>query len=182
MNLKGNREPLSLLMSASTGARPFTMPNPGQLAKKKNFYMSTQIETVEQRVERELISLREHGVLKKPLPTITRSTFEKLEPRSQAEFCLAGGRFTDDPAPEKKPLPAGGMLRSKFDALDHDAQIAFIKKGGKLYDDADVFEAKHHQESPDDKAETWLAAGLGLGLSADDLKELRAKLQTEGQE
>lgn len=147
--------------------------------------MSTQIETAEtaeQRIERELAGLREHGILKKPLPTISVSTFNNLPLRSQAEFMRAGGKLTDDPKPPKSSLPAGGILRTKFGEMTPAAQMKFIKDGGRIYDDEDYFEPKEKAEKSEDKAEAWLASGLGLGLSADDLKELRTKLQPEGQE
>jgi hypothetical protein len=97
------------------------------------------IETIEQRVERELSELQATGILKKEMPTITRSTFDRLPPRSQAEFFRAGGKLTDDPKPQPKPLdqiPAGHILRSKFDAMSPAAQMEYIKGGGKLVDDA----------------------------------------------
>jgi len=99
--------------------------------------MSTpQTETTEQRIKRETEELQAIGVIKKELPVITRSTFEALPLRAQADFMLAGGKYVDDPAPPKTPVPQGAMLRSTFDALQPTAQREFIKGGGSLVDDA----------------------------------------------
>jgi hypothetical protein len=124
-------------------------PNPGTLEKGKIQSMSTpeqQItETTEQRVWRELSELRETGVLKKELPTITRSTFHALPLRSQAEFMRAGGRFTDDPKPALLPMdqiPAGHILKSKFDAKSPAEKMDFCKAGGRIVDDAEYVTPK----------------------------------------
>jgi hypothetical protein len=103
--------------------------------------MSTpEKETLEARVQRELAQLQEIGVVKKEMPTITRSTFEALALKSQAEFMRAGGRFEDDPKPEPKPIsqiPAGHILRSKLSTMSPTEQAAYFKSGGRLVDDAD---------------------------------------------
>lgn len=94
-------------------------------------------ETLAERVERELGALRDTGILKKALPTITMSTFNQLPPRSQMDFIKGGGKLCDDPAPEKKPLPKDAKTRGWFEALSHSAKMDFIKSGGSLVDEAD---------------------------------------------
>jgi hypothetical protein len=96
------------------------------------------VETIEQRVERELASLRQSGFSSAiSLPAITRSAFNKLTPQSRVDFCKAGGKLLNDPEAPKQPLPEGAMTRSKFDALRHPEKMEFIKKGGQLVDEAD---------------------------------------------
>lgn len=97
-------------------------------------------ETLTERVEREMRELREHGALKKQLPTITRSTFERLSPQSQMDFMRAGGTLTDDPTPEKKPLPEGAIKRSTFDRMTPTVARDFFARGGFIVDDAEVAE------------------------------------------
>jgi hypothetical protein len=108
--------------------------------------MSTQEkETLEARVARELAELQEIGIVKKEMPTITRSTFESLSLQTQAEFMRGGGKFTDDPKPEPKPLdqiPAGHILKSKFDEMPPAEKMAYIKGGGRLVDDAEYVMSK----------------------------------------
>lgn len=135
--------------------------------------MSTQVETMDQRVERELASLREQGFLKKELPTITMSTFHKLPPKSQSEFIRAGGKLTDDPRPPKSTLPTDGILKSKFDALSNDEKWKFIRGGGKLYDDEDYFEPKEKAESEIEAMRRKLKGKLRLqGMSDEDVDTL----------
>ena len=97
-------------------------------------------ETAAERTERELQSLRDEGVLKKQLSTISRSTFAQLPPRSQMDFVRAGGQLVDDPAPEKKPLPEGSIKRSTFDRMTPGVQMDYVRKGGVIVDDASVAE------------------------------------------
>src|SRR6266540_3025501 len=94
-------------------------------------------ETVTERVERELQSLRLHGVLKKELPVITMSTFRELLPQSKMDFCKAGGKLKDDPPPPKEMLPKGAITLSAFKAMTREQKLAFARSGAKLYDDPD---------------------------------------------
>jgi hypothetical protein len=144
--------------------------------------MSTQeqIETLEQRVERELGELRASGFLKKPLPTITRSTLYKIPSRLHMEFFKAGGKVTDDPPAPKKPLPEGGMTRTKFLALSPQDQMKFIKASGRVFDDEDVFEPKEKAESEVEAMRRKLKGKLqSQGMSEEDVDAL---FETEGQE
>jgi hypothetical protein len=95
-------------------------------------------ETLPERVERELTSLRENGILKKELPTITMSTFRQLSPQSQMDFCKAGGKLTDDPPPPKVIAPKGAVTRSAFESMTREAKLDFARSGAKLYDDEDA--------------------------------------------
>lgn len=102
-------------------------------------------ETLEARVQRELAELQDIGILKKEMPTITRSTFEAMPLSDQAKFMRAGGRFTDDPKPEPKPIsqiPAGHILKSKFEAKSPAEKMEYIRGGGKLVDDAEYVTTK----------------------------------------
>lgn len=102
-------------------------------------------ETLEERVARDLDTLRELGIVKKQIPTITRSTFERLSPQEKKDFLVVhGGKFEDDPAPEKRPsrnaqpLPKGAIRRSTFDAMPNESKFDFFRKGGQVVDDEDV--------------------------------------------
>jgi hypothetical protein len=101
-----------------------------KLEEKK---LEPQPETLTERVERE--SLRVNGVLKKELPTITRSTLNSLSPQTRMDFMRAGGKLTDDPAPTKQPLPEGALRRSAFDRLSHAEKVNFSRSGRRLVDD-----------------------------------------------
>lgn len=92
-------------------------------------------EPPETAAEREMAALRESGVLRKELPTITRSTFDQVSPQEQMDFVRAGGRLIDDPAPAKVPLPEGAIRRSTFDRMTPAAQMEYTRNGGKLIDD-----------------------------------------------
>ncbi len=94
-------------------------------------------ETVTERVERELQSLRLHGVLKKELPVITMSTWRALLPQSQADFFRAGGKLMDDPPPPKEILPEGAITRSAFMRMTREQKLTFARSGAKLFDDPD---------------------------------------------
>lgn len=117
--------------------------------------MSTQTETPAERIARELESLREAGVVKKTLPTISRSTFEQLGPQQKRDFLYNGGKLTDDPAPAKTVLPQGAVRRSTFDAMTQADRMKFIKAGGSIVDDDAVQQPQQSAPgnlSPEDQA------------------------------
>lgn len=94
-------------------------------------------ETVAERVERELQSLRLNGVIPKHLPTITMSTFNALLPQSRMDFMRAGGKLIDDPPPAKEIVPKGAITRSDFINMTREQKLTFARSGARLFDDPD---------------------------------------------
>jgi hypothetical protein len=93
-------------------------------------------ETPAERLEREMAELRESGIVKKVLPTISRTTFDQLSPQARMTFMKGGGTLKDEPlAPPKAPLPEGAIRRSVWDGMTPEAQREFIWAGGTLVDD-----------------------------------------------
>ncbi len=92
-------------------------------------------ETTAQRVERELEGLRETGIVKKALPTITMSTFDELSPRAKMDFIKGGGKLMDDPPAPKVKLPDGAVTLSAFERMTHEQKLAFARSRQRLYDD-----------------------------------------------
>lgn len=93
-------------------------------------------ETLIERVERELQSLRLNGVIPKQL-TITRSTFDALLPQSRMDFFRAGGKLMDDPPAPKETVPKGAVTLSAFKNMPREQKLAFARSGARLYDDPD---------------------------------------------